>query len=37
VLRFATFLGLPGDAVAVVLGILMFALLLLLLEGIDRA
>jgi hypothetical protein len=32
----ATFLGLPGDAIAVLLGVLMFALLLLLLEGIDR-
>jgi hypothetical protein len=31
-----TFLGLPGDAVAVLLGIFMFALLRLLLAGIDR-
>jgi hypothetical protein len=36
VLLSATFLGLPGDAVAVLLGCLMFALLGLLLEGIDR-
>lgn len=32
----ATILGLPGDALAVVLAVVMFALLLLLLEGLDR-
>jgi hypothetical protein len=32
----ATLLGIPGDVVAVVLGVLMFALLLALLEGLDR-
>jgi hypothetical protein len=32
----ALILGLPGDVIAVVLGIVMFAVLLLLLEGIDR-
>jgi hypothetical protein len=33
---FALILGAPGDLVAVVLGLLAFALLLVLLEGIDR-
>jgi hypothetical protein len=33
---FALIAGLPGDAIAVVLGLLGFALLFLLLEGIDR-
>jgi hypothetical protein len=28
--------GLPGDAIAVILGLLGFAVLYLLLEGIDR-
>lgn len=32
----ALILGVPGDAIAVVLGLLMFGLLFLLLEGIDR-
>jgi hypothetical protein len=32
----ALILGLPGDVIAVVLGVVMFALLFLLLEGIDR-
>jgi hypothetical protein len=32
----ALILGLPGDVIAVVLGVLMFGLLFLLLEGIDR-
>jgi hypothetical protein len=32
----ALILGLPGDLIAVVLGVVMFALLFLLLEGIDR-
>jgi hypothetical protein len=32
----ALILGLPGDVIAVVLGIVMFAVLFLLLEGIDR-
>ena len=32
----ALILGLPGDVIAAVLGIVMFAVLLLLLEGIDR-
>ena len=32
----AALLAIPGDAVGVVLGVVMFALLLLLLEGLDR-
>jgi hypothetical protein len=32
----ATLLGIPGDVVAVLLGILLFAILLVLIEGIDR-
>jgi hypothetical protein len=32
----ALILGIPGDAIAVILGIAMFGLLFLLLEGIDR-
>jgi hypothetical protein len=28
--------GIPGDALAIVLGVLAFALLFLVLEGIDR-
>ncbi|MGI8802213.1 MAG: hypothetical protein ACR2KV_08580 [Solirubrobacteraceae bacterium] len=36
VLVTATFLGIPGDAVAVLLGVVMFLVLLLLLEGVDR-
>jgi hypothetical protein len=32
----ALILGLPGDVIAIVLGIVMFGLLFLLLEGIDR-
>jgi hypothetical protein len=32
----ALILGIPGDALAVVLGLVMFALLFALLEGIDR-
>ena len=32
----AALLGSPGDAVAVVLAVVMFALLFLLLEGLDR-
>jgi len=34
--QIALILGLPGDVIAVVLGIVMFGLLFLLLEGIDR-
>jgi hypothetical protein len=32
----ALILGLPGDVIAVILGLVMFGLLLALLEGIDR-
>jgi hypothetical protein len=32
----ASIAGIPGDAVGIVLGLLVFGLLLLLLEGIDR-
>ncbi len=31
-----TLTGIPGDALAVVLAVVVFALLLLLLEGLDR-
>jgi len=36
VLPIASISGIAGDAVAVVLGLLIFAVLLALLEGIDR-
>ena len=32
----AAFLGLPGDVLAVVLGLVMFAVLWLLIDGLDR-
>jgi hypothetical protein len=32
----AALLGIPGDAVGVLLGVLCFALLLLLIKGIER-
>jgi hypothetical protein len=36
VIVFATLLGIPGDVVAVLLAVVLFAILLVLIEGIDR-